>query len=148
MARNVETASRSERVQCTAWAHLARGRGNPHPMKDEIIKVNRGRLRRCVTDQITQFADRKKPRGSLAGRPSYGRNVERITRADGVSAAPSELRSVERITAGSHRMFTGTNALRKRALRSQKLKSENESSDVRGISYLFGPRRPRRRRRC
>ena len=75
VARNVETASRSERVQCTAWAHLARDRGNLHLIKDEIIKVNQGRLRRCVTYQITQFADRKKPRGSLAGRLAYGRNI-------------------------------------------------------------------------
>ena len=45
IARNLEAASRLERAQSSARAHAAREGGNLQRVKDELIKINRDRLR-------------------------------------------------------------------------------------------------------
>ena len=60
--QSMGAASRSGRPQSSAWYRLARERGNLRLAKDELIRINRGRLRQCVGDQMTEFNDRKKAR--------------------------------------------------------------------------------------
>ena len=43
--QHLETASRFERAQSAAWSHLARERGGLQVIKEELVKLNRGRLR-------------------------------------------------------------------------------------------------------
>ena len=75
--RNMGAASRFEGAPSTAWAHLERGRRNLRLIWEELAKVDRDRLLRCVNDQITEFADRKKTKGSFGACPSYSRNLPR-----------------------------------------------------------------------
>ena len=58
----METASRFERAQSAAWAHLARERGSLQIIKDELVKANRDRLHQVANDQISEFNDRHKKR--------------------------------------------------------------------------------------
>ena len=61
--QNMETACRFEKTQSAAWPHLARERGGLQIIKDELVKINRDRLRQMANDQIPEFADRQKRRG-------------------------------------------------------------------------------------
>ena len=76
--RNMETASRPERAQSTARAHLARERGDPQSIKDELVQVNRGRLKQCLSDLLAEFTGRAKlkPAGILP-RPGSSRGCPR-----------------------------------------------------------------------
>ena len=58
--RDMETASRAEKAQSAAWSQLARDRGNLQFVKDELFKLNRGRLLQCVSDQQVEYVGRKK----------------------------------------------------------------------------------------
>ena len=75
VVRNMGTASRSEPAQSIAWTHLVRDCGNLRLSGDELIQVYRGRLRRCIANQVTEYADSAKPGESYARRPSYSRNA-------------------------------------------------------------------------
>ena len=100
VVQDIETASRFERAQSSARAHLARGRGNLQLVRDELIKVPRGRPQQCDADQSTEFTDRGKPRGSYAGRPAYSRNTtqERLESRQraGSSRRPTKRRTRKR----------------------------------------------------
>ena len=98
VVRNMETASRFERVQSTAWAQLARDRGNLQPTKDEMVAINRDRLHQCVADQPPESSligeERKRPRSPVQHTTEMSRRS-----APGVAigrGAPHELRSVDR----------------------------------------------------
>ena len=60
--QNMETACRFEKTQSAAWPHLARERGSLQIIKEELVKINRDRLRQVVNDQISEFAERQKRR--------------------------------------------------------------------------------------
>ena len=71
----METDSIFEKAQSTARAHSARYLGNLKLIKEELAQVNRDRLRRCVTEQLTEFAGQKKPKSEEeVFRPSFLRN--------------------------------------------------------------------------
>ena len=73
IARNLETASRSERAQSSAWSHSARGRGNLRFAEGELVKINRDRSHQCVSDQTAEFDDRKKDQENRGNRYQAGR---------------------------------------------------------------------------
>ena len=57
--RNVRTANRYERAQSAARSHLSHERGSLQVIKEELVKINRGRLRQCVNDQVSESPDRQ-----------------------------------------------------------------------------------------
>ena len=73
MIQNMETASRFERAQSAAWSHLARECGGLQVAKEEIVKLNRDRLRQCVNDQMSEFSGRLKAKRGAAGPSSSDR---------------------------------------------------------------------------
>ena len=64
--RSVETASRADQSQGSAWSQLARGRGNLQLVKGDLVRLNRGRLLQRVSAQLAEYVGRKK------GGASYG----------------------------------------------------------------------------
>ena len=56
--------TQDEKVRSTAWAHVARGRGNFEAIKDELLEVNRDRRHRRIADRRTGFTGRAKPRSA------------------------------------------------------------------------------------
>ena len=93
-----ETAPRFERAWSAAVAHLARDRRNLLLVKDELFKVNRGRLLRCAVAQTTDFAVRKKAEDSFSSQPprSCYRAQKRL-RPIGTPSAINESRGAELI---------------------------------------------------
>ena len=71
--QNMETASRFERAQSAARPHLARERGSLQTIKEELVKMNRGRLHQCVNGQISEFAGRQKGRRDGGSFPNPNR---------------------------------------------------------------------------
>ena len=63
VTQNVATASRFERAQSALRPHLAREWGSLQAVKGEFVKINLGRLRPCVNDQISEFAGRQRAKG-------------------------------------------------------------------------------------
>ena len=61
VARNMETASRAETAQSTAWAHLGRDRGCVEIIKDELVNISRERLRRRAAEHRSDDLDRTQP---------------------------------------------------------------------------------------
>ena len=82
MLQNMETACRFERAQGAAWNHLARERGGLQITKDELVRINRGRLQQVATDQVSEFNDRyKKREGGNPGSSTRPRARNRRSRS-------------------------------------------------------------------
>ena len=96
-------AFRFERAQ----GPLARERGNLKLAKDELVKINRDRLRRCVSDRVTEFDDREIAQDAPAASAATARLEHRSV--DGATAADRRRTPMRRRT-GS----TGTRLKRKK----------------------------------
>ena len=112
-ARYMETASRFEGAQGTAWAHSVGDRGDLHLLKEELTKVNRGRPQQYVPDQLAEFADRNKPKEAPAGRSAYGRSCPR-RRFKSRNCSHSVQRAPKRRTCGRSPSSYATDRYRKR----------------------------------
>ena len=81
MTQNVETSFRFERAQRTKWSQLARNRGAPEVIKNELRTLNRESLAQCASDQLAEFNERKQGYGqkkqSKATPPAYGKGGRR-----------------------------------------------------------------------
>ena len=90
MAQNMGTSFRFERAQSTKWSQLARNRGGPEAIKADLRILNRESLAQCASDQLAEFAERKKgyeqKKQSKPAFPAYGkggrRNRSRSRRRD------------------------------------------------------------------
>ena len=60
--QKMRTASRFERAQSAARSRLSRERGSLQVVTEGLVAINRGRLRQCVNDQMSEFTDRRKAR--------------------------------------------------------------------------------------
>ena len=96
--RNMETAIRFERAQSAAWPHLAQERGSLQTAKEELVKINRGRLHQCVNDQISEFAGRQKGKREGGNPPSSNR-----ARARNRKRSRSQRRDADRAREPKHR---------------------------------------------
>ena len=63
MTQNAETSFRFERAQSAKWSQLARNRGDPEAIKNDLRALNRESLAQCASDQLTEFNERKKGYG-------------------------------------------------------------------------------------
>ena len=119
VTQNMETSFRFERAQSAKWSQLARNRGDPEVIKNELRTLNRESLAQCASDQLAEFTERKKgfdhKKQSKAATPAYGKGGKRNrsrSRRRGARDSYGKAYRPERV--GSHR-------------RSERYKKEEES---------------------
>ena len=80
MTQNAETSFRFERAQSAKWSQLARNRGDPEAIKNDLRALNRESLAQCASDQLTESNERKKGYGqkkqSKAATSAYSKRGE------------------------------------------------------------------------
>ena len=81
LTRNIETSFRFERAQSAKWSQLARNRGDPAVIKNDLRLLNRECLAQCANDQQAEFNERKKSyekkRPAKPSYPAYGKGSKR-----------------------------------------------------------------------